>query len=235
MLAGQISPSAQWFFGPSYAFLEGKQSISGPAPKNRGQAGRKKSLPKRNGFIAVCPTLPHGTYTLRAGDVLVIRSSPGPEPAARLFMATLAATMVGIFLGIFLLFVNPAQAVTVALVVLVGVVGILSFFRHTIFYRSDQARMGWSQDHPQFQMEVGYANLAIGAMALATAVFSWGMTAAAVCFFTYGLYLLGALAVHVRDLRMDRTLKKKKMPSIVNTAIFVVFLFLFGTVALMQG
>jgi hypothetical protein len=71
-------------------------------------------------------------------------------------------------------------------------------------------------------------------MALATAVFSWGMTAAAVSFFTYGLYLLGALAVHIRDVRLDPTLKKKKMPSMVNTALFVVFLFLFGAVALMQ-
>jgi hypothetical protein len=34
---------------------------------------------------------------------------------------------------------------------------------------------------------------------------------------------------------LDPTLKKKKMPSIVNTALFVVFLFLFGAVALMQG
>ena len=150
-------------------------------------------------------------------------------------MASIVATVVGIFLAIFLLFVNPALAVTVALVVLVGSVGILSFFRHTIFFRSDQVRMGWTSDRPQFQMEVGYANLAIGVMALATAVFSWGMTAAAVSFFTYGFYLLGALAVHIRDVRMDRALKKKKMPSIVNTAIFVVFLFLFGAVALMQG
>jgi hypothetical protein len=142
--------------------------------------------------------------------------------------------MAGIFLAIFLLFVNPAQAVLVALVILVGVVGVLSFFRHTVFYRSDQARMGWSQDHSQFQMEVGYANLAISVMALATAVFSWGMTAAAVSFFTYGLYLLGALAVHVRDVRIDPSLKKKKMSSIVNTAIFVIFLFLFGAVALTQ-
>jgi hypothetical protein len=34
---------------------------------------------------------------------------------------------------------------------------------------------------------------------------------------------------------VDPTLKKKKMPSIMNTAIFVFFLFLFGTVALAQA
>lgn len=158
-----------------------------------------------------------------------------PEPAARLFLATMFATAAGIFLGIFLLFVNPAEAVLLALVVLVGVVGVLSFFRHTVYYRSDQACMGWSPDHPQFQMEVGCANLAIGVMALASAVLSWGMTAAAVSFFTYGLYLLGALAVHVRDIRMEPSLRKKKMPSIVNTGLFVVFLFLFGAVALTLG
>jgi hypothetical protein len=171
-------------------------------------------------------------HTIPAGDGPVNRSSP--EPAVRLFRATIFATAVGIFLGIFLLFVNPENAVLVALVVLVGVVGILSFFRHTVFYRSDQARMGWSPDHPQFQMEVGYANLAIGVMALVSAALSWGMTAAAVSFFTYGLYLLGALAVHIRDIRMDPSLRKKKIPSIVNTGLFVVFLFLFGAVALTQ-
>jgi F0F1-type ATP synthase assembly protein I len=162
-------------------------------------------------------------------------SSPGPEQAARLFAASIAATAVGIFLGIFLLFIDPVRAVLVALVVLVGIVGILSFFRHTVFFRSDQARMGWAPDHPQFQMEVGYANLAIGITALASAVFSWGMTAAAVSFFTYGLYLLGALAVHIRDVRQDPSLKKRKMPSIVNTGIFVFFLILFGAVALTRA
>jgi hypothetical protein len=100
-------------------------------------------MPKGNGFIAVCPTLWHGTHTFRAGDVPVIRASTGPEPASRLFMASMVATMAGIFLGIFLLFINPVQAVTVALVVLVGVVGVLSASSGTRSF-TGQTRPAWA-------------------------------------------------------------------------------------------
>ncbi len=82
------------------------------------------------------------------------------DPASRavaslLFSATILATMAGVFLGIFFLFVDTDLAARIAVVLLVGVVGVLSWLRHTVYYRSDQARMGWSQEHPQFQMEVG--------------------------------------------------------------------------------
>lgn len=78
-----------------------------------------------------------------------------PAVASRLFAATILATMAGVFLGIFFLFVDTDLAARIAVVLLVGVVGVLSWLRHTVYYRSDQARMGWKQEHPQFQMEVG--------------------------------------------------------------------------------
>ncbi|MCA9703912.1 MAG: hypothetical protein KC400_08730 [Methanolinea sp.] len=82
------------------------------------------------------------------------------DPASRavaslLFAATILATMAGVFLGIFFLFFDTDLAVRIVVVLLVGVVGVLSWLRHTVYYRSDQARMGWSQEHPQFQVEVG--------------------------------------------------------------------------------
>jgi hypothetical protein len=82
--------------------------------------------------------------------------------AALLFGASIVVSMIGVFLGIFYLFVNIDISIRITTALLVGIVGILSFFRHSVFYLSDQVRMGWKQEHPEFQLEVGYANLAIG-------------------------------------------------------------------------
>ncbi|KQC04266.1 MAG: hypothetical protein APR55_06515 [Methanolinea sp. SDB] len=155
-----------------------------------------------------------------------------PAVASRLFAATILATMAGVFLGIFFLFIDTDLAVRIAVVLLVGVVGVLSWLRHTVYYRSDQARMGWSQEHPQFQMEVGYANLAIGLVALAAAGLSWGRLAYAISFFTYGLYLCGALAIHICGYRANPSSRGKK--SVLNSAFFVVVLFGFGAFALLS-
>lgn len=105
--------------------------------------------------------------------------------------------------------------------------------QHGAWYCSDQARMGWVQEHPQFQMEVGYANLAIGFSALAAAGLSWGRLAYAISFFTYGLYLCGALAIHICGFRANPSQRGEK--SIMNTAFFVVVLFGFGFFALFSG
>jgi len=156
-----------------------------------------------------------------------------PAVASRLFAASILATMAGIFLGISLLFVDAGLAVRVAVFLLVGVVGVLSWLRHTVYYRSDQARMGWTQERPQFQMEVGYANLAIGVVALVVAVFSSDMLAYVLSFFTYGLYLCGALAIHVGEYRADRSSRRRK--SILNTTFFVIVLFFFGLFALLSA
>jgi uncharacterized membrane protein YfcA len=117
----------------------------------------------------------------------MIRASASPEPAARIFIASMVAMVEGIFLGIFLLFVNPEQAVVVALVILAGIVGVLSFFRHTI--STSRTSPAWAGRRTAPVPDGGGLRqpLAIGVMAHATAVFSGGMTAAAVCLFTYGL------------------------------------------------
>ncbi|HUU76198.1 MAG TPA: DUF6790 family protein [Methanoregulaceae archaeon] len=162
-------------------------------------------------------------------------SPPSPAIASRLFQATIIVTMVGIFLGILFLFSDIPLAMRIAAFFLVGVVGILSWLRHTVFYQSDQARMGWTQEHPQFQMEVGYANLAIGIVALVASALAWGMLAYAMSFFTYGIYLLGALAIHAGEYRADPAARKRRGKSIINTAFFVFFLFVFGILAFVQG
>ena len=107
------------------------------------------------------------------------RTTTGPAIASVLFAATIAATITGIFLTIYFLFINPDLAYRIAAAVLVGVVGLLSFLRHSVLYRSDQARMGWAQDRPEFQHEVGYANLAIGLVSFVAALYIFGLIALA--------------------------------------------------------
>jgi ABC-type multidrug transport system permease subunit len=158
-----------------------------------------------------------------------------PKAANLLFILTLIVSILGIFLGLFYFFVDPATGLRIAVILMVGLVGVLSFLRHTVFYRSDQARIGWSQDHPQFQMEVGWANLAIGVLALVSGILQWGLLAYSVSFLTYGVYLFGALVTHVRDVLVDPSAGKKKMGVIINTGFFVIFLLLFGVLALVSS
>jgi hypothetical protein len=155
-----------------------------------------------------------------------------PSAANLLFIVTLIVSILGIFLGLFYFFIDPATGLRVAVILMVGLVGVISFLRHTVFFRSDQARTGWSQDHPQFQMEVGWANLAIGALALVSGIFQWGMTAYAISFLTYGIYLFGALVTQVRDSIIRPSAEKRKGGVVLNTGFFVFFLLLFGALAL---
>ena len=47
----------------------------------------------------------------------------------------------------------------------VGLVGLLAFVRHFVFHESDAKRLGWESSRPQFQYEVGFANLAFALVA----------------------------------------------------------------------
>ena len=150
--------------------------------------------------------------------------------------ATKAVSMIGIFIGIFFLFINIDLGVRVAAAILVGVVGIISFVRHSVYYQSDQIRMGWRQDHPEFQLEVGYANLALGIWALVAAVFNWGALACGMMLAIYGTYLLCALLLHLFEAHTGEDLhtpayRSRVIRSVFSTGFFVLALFGFGVVA----
>jgi len=160
------------------------------------------------------------------------RITAGPAIASVLFAATIVTSVTGIFVTIFFLFSNPGFAYRVAAAILVGIVGLLSFLRHSVFYRSDQARMGWIQDRPEFQFEVGYANLAIGLIALAAAGLNWGPLACGISLLTYGTYLLCALLLHVYEAVCVVEIRGRATKSAINTAFFVAALCIFGFLAL---
>ena len=159
------------------------------------------------------------------------------KTASQLMAATMVASMIGIFTGIYLLFVNTGLAFRVLACILVGVVGTLSFLRHSVYFRSDQARMGWTQEHPEFQLEVGYANLAIGIAAFAAAILNWGSLACGITLFIYGTYLFCTFLLHLRQAIPADDLhhpgqRQRATRSTINSGFFVAVLFIFAFLAL---
>ena len=144
------------------------------------------------------------TYRYNFGETGMGSAQPTAHEASLLMGATMAVSMIGIFMGIFFLFTNTDIAVRIAAATLVGVVGVLSFLRHSVYYESDQVRMGWRQDHPEFQLEVGYANLAIGIWGLVAAALGWGLVCG-VMLAAYATYLLCALLLHLSQAGHRRT------------------------------
>jgi len=164
-----------------------------------------------------------------------MRAAPTAHEASLLMGATMAVSMIGIFLGIFFLFISMDIAVRVAAAILVGVVGFISFLRHSVYYPSDQIRMGWRQDHPEFQLEVGYANLAIAAWALVAAILDWGLVCG-VMLATYATYLLCALFLHLFEAHAGEELhipehRSRAVRSVASTGFFVVALAGFAFIA----
>jgi len=162
-------------------------------------------------------------------------TQPTAREASLLMGATLAISMIGIFIGIFFLFINIEISIRIAAAVLVGVVGVISFVRHSIYYESDQIRMGWRQEHKEFQLEVGYANLAIGIWGLVAAVFNWGLVCG-VALAIYATYLFCTLLLHLSESHAWEELHKavhrsRAIKSVVSTGFFVIVLAIFAFIA----
>ena len=157
----------------------------------------------------------------------------GPAIASVLFAATIVTTVAGIFVTIYFLFSDPDFAYRVAAALLVGIVGLLSFLRHSVFYRSDQAPDGVVvQDRPEFQIEVGFANLAIGLIAFAAAGLNWGPLACGISLLTYGIYLLCTLLLHAYEALYVVEIRARATKSVIDTAFFCSRTCIFGFLAL---
>ena len=81
----------------------------------------------------------------------------------------------------------------------VGLVGLLAFLRHFVFHHSDAQRLGWESAKPQFQYEVGFANLAFALVAFLAYLGGWSVGAQVVVVLGYGLYLLQAALLHTLE------------------------------------
>jgi hypothetical protein len=99
------------------------------------------------------------------------------RPASILMWLTYLAGGICYLVGTFTLQADP-PSLSIAALLAVTVTGVLSFFRHAVFNRSDVARGGWDYGtRNNFQIEVGLANLARGTFALLAVVLNWGLIA----------------------------------------------------------
>ena len=118
---------------------------------------------------------------------MTVRSNPAI--AAILMLATDVAAVVGITWG-FWTVSSDEPSLTGAALVAGGLAGLLSFVRHSIFWRADAERMHWDTGHRNnFQIEVGLANLAWGLLAILAVVLHWGLVAEAASLLVFGFYL----------------------------------------------
>jgi hypothetical protein len=112
-----------------------------------------------------------------------------------LHILELVAGVLGLGVGVSRL-PDAASALAVATPTAVGLVGLLAFLRHFVFHESDAKRLGWESGRPEFQYEVGFANLAFALVALLAYFGGWGIGAQAAVLLGFGLYLLQAALLH---------------------------------------
>ena len=116
--------------------------------------------------------------------------------SAFLSIVSMLAGTVGIFFGFYYLGEQPLLARKLVTLSTVGVVGVLAFIRHFVFYRSDMKRLGWETDRPDWMFEVGFANLGFGAMGLISTLTDLGKPAMTAALAGYAIYLFQASMLH---------------------------------------
>jgi hypothetical protein len=136
-------------------------------------------------------TLPGHTTVERDAD---------PRVSGLLMAATYAVGAVALFMSFLTMSRDATAAASWAAAGAVGLVGVLSFVRHSVFHRSDAARMGWDMGRRnEFQIEVGTANLAWGITGILAWALAWGTSAAGAVTISYGIYMATAAVLHLSE------------------------------------
>ena len=117
--------------------------------------------------------------------------------ARALGIAGLLVSAVGLFLGFYVLSAHPGTAFRIVTGTCVGIVGLLAFLRHVIYHREDAARLGWATERPDWQFEVGFANLAFALMAGVAVCPARDPRVAGVVLAGYAAYLVQAAVLHL--------------------------------------
>ena len=142
-----------------------------------------------------------------------------------LHILELIAGIFGVGVGISRL-PDAASALAVVTPTAVGLVGLLAFVRHFVFHESDAKRLGWeSSTRPEFQSEVGFANLAFALVAFLAYFGAWAVAAQVAVVLGYGLYLLQATLLHawqsVRGEGRLRRLLQSALPALVFSLLMI--------------
>lgn len=120
---------------------------------------------------------------------------------------------------------HAASALEIVTPTAVGLVGLLAFVRHFVFHESDAKRLGWESNRPEFQYEVGFANLAFALVAFLVYFAGWAVAAHITVVLGYGLYLLQAAILHtwhsVRGEGRLRRLLQSALPALVFSLLVI--------------
>lgn len=109
----------------------------------------------------------------------------------------------GVGLGYFTI-QQPTPSLAWATMLAVGITGVLSFLRHSVWNRSDAVRGGWDYGvRNMFQIEVGLANLAWGVFAILAVLLDWGIRVQAASMLISGLYFaaVSLMVLVLRDVK----------------------------------
>jgi hypothetical protein len=153
-----------------------------------------------------------------------------PQISQRLMIMTYVIGGAGYLIGFSKMSSDGAEAAVGPVALLsVGVVGIVSMIRHSLFHRSDAARMGWDLGRRNnFQIETGFANLAIGLPALAAVALDWGVVVEAAFVLAYALYFVQVTVLVL----IDREDGKVDVPRVATMLMQTGFLGYFALAAL---
>ncbi len=147
-----------------------------------------------------------------------------PRPAAILMTLTYVTGGVGSFIGFYTLRMDP-PSLTLSVILGVTIPGILSFFRHAVYNRSDAVRGGWDYGkRNNFQIEVGLANLAWGVFGLLAVIFGWGLAAMAAAYLVSGLYFAAVTVFIV----VSGDLKDRKVGGLIGIATWAALCLILG-------
>jgi hypothetical protein len=126
----------------------------------------------------------------------------------------------GLYLALGQINSDLPQATALASLAAVGVVGTMSFISHVLFHKQDAKQIGFKTDSVNFQFEVGFANLAFGAVALISYFAHWGLQANTVLLLSYALYLFQAAILHAYT---ARTNKKTRQANLIRAGLTFLF------------
>ena len=142
--------------------------------------------------------------------------------AAGLMWATYVAAAVGFFMYFYYWASDdPSTAATWLAALVLGAAGLLSFVRHSVFHKADAARLGWDIGRRNnFQIEVGFANLAWGVVGLRAVFLSWSTQTIGALTLVFGIYMTAATVLHLAD--------GKRRGALIASACFAVALWVAG-------
>jgi len=142
---------------------------------------------------------------------------------------------VGLYLGLAQAHSDIANAVAIATLMAVGIVGILSFVSHVLLNQQDAKQIGFAAKESSFQYEVGFANLAIGVAAVISYCANWGIRANATLLFVYSLYFLQAGILHVYTAVISNKRRAANLKRAIPTFIFSAALYYLFYLAISSG